>query len=89
MAEKSGVWILGILILSFVFVTLVVDIVGKGGVDLGSVGASLFGLKTPPEAADPEKCECEYSVDYQDFMCNSYCGDLSGAFCLGKADCLS
>ena len=88
MAEKSGVWILGILILSFVFVTLVVDIIGKGGIDIGKVGASFFGLKTSL-AADPEKCECVYSIDFQDFMCNTYCGDMSGAFCLGKADCLS
>ena len=89
MAEKSGIWIVGILVLSFVLVSLIANLLSTGGIDIGQIGASVFGLKTQLKTADPEKCECEYSVEFQDFMCNEYCGDMSGAFCLGKPDCLA
>ena|GEM_PF-2288936 len=84
---KAGAYLIATIALAFVAVSLIADIAGDLGMNVGELTAGVFG-KAPIKHADVEKCDCEYNPEFRDYMCNEHCGDMSGAFCANKADCL-
>ena len=79
MIAKPVALLIGVFILAFVAVSLVADLLLPGGFNVGQTIAGLYEKK---------ECECEYNAEYEDYMCNSYCGDMSNAFCSSTTYCL-
>lgn len=87
MAVNRGMLLLAVIVLSFISALLLADFATPGGSKIGESIASFFSFPSV-EHSDAEKCECEYSSALGDYICNTFCGDLSGTSCLEKADCI-
>ena len=87
MIAKTGAILFAIVVLSFIAALLVADLLTPGGFNFGESIASFFSFPKI-EQADVEKCDCEYSSELQEYICNPFCGDLSGTSCAEKADCM-
>ena len=87
MIAKPVALLIGVVVLAFVAVSLVADVLIPGGFNVGQTIAGLY-QKPYEQQLDVEKCECEYSSEYEDYVCNNYCGDFSETYCQSKADCL-
>ena len=87
MIAKSGALLLAIVVLCFIAALLIADLVTPGGFSFGESIASFFSFPTG-ERSNTEKCDCEYSSGLNEYLCNSFCGDLSGTTCQEKADCM-
>jgi hypothetical protein len=87
MIAKTGAILFAIVVLSFVAALLIANMVSPSGFSLGESIGSLFSLPKI-QHSDAEKCSCEYSNEFENYTCNSFCGDLSGAFCNDNADCM-
>jgi hypothetical protein len=72
MAER-GALIIAIFILLFVAVSLVADMLPSFGVNVGPITGGIAPTQTKPS----EKCKCQFNTDWQDFMCNKDCSDMS------------
>jgi len=86
MVSRSGAILIAIVILSFIVAFLVANLITPGGFNLGESLASFFSL--PKVQGSGAECDCEYSSRLQDYICNTFCGDLSGQSCAQKTDCL-
>jgi hypothetical protein len=85
MIAKTGALILGIIVLSFVMALLLLDLASEGGFTSGSSLASFFNFLSGKEKRE---CDCEYSTQLGEYICNPSCGELAGKSCKEKADCL-
>lgn len=86
MIAKTGAILIAIVALSFISALLAANIVAPGGFKFGESIASFFNF--PSVRHSEPNCDCEYSSILDDYMCNSFCGDLSGTSCEEKADCI-
>ena len=90
MIAKPAALLVGVVVLAFLAVSIVADLLMPGGFNVGQTIAGLYGQKpSSKQVADVDRCNCEYNSNYEDYMCNSYCGDMSNAFCSSTADCLA
>lgn len=85
MIARTGAIIVCIIVLSFIVALLLVDLTTKEGFTSGESLASFFNFLTSPNS---EKCECEYSSQLQEYICNPFCGNLAGKECKERTDCL-
>jgi hypothetical protein len=86
MIAKTGAIIVGIIILSFVAALLLIDLTSKEGFTSGSSLASFFNFLSGKE--EKKDCDCEYSSQLGEYICNPFCGELAGKSCKEKVDCL-
>jgi hypothetical protein len=92
MIAKPEALLVGTVVLAFIAVTLIADLLTPGGFNVGQTIGGLYSQKTSPSSRktlDLDRCTCEYRSEYEDYMCNSYCGDMSDVFCSSTADCLA
>jgi hypothetical protein len=82
---KPTALLIGIVVLAFVAVCIVADMLAPGGVNVGERVAGVYEETTQP---DLDKCLCEYSSVYEDYVCNDYCGPTAGYVCQSSSDCL-
>lgn len=87
MIARQGALIFAIVILSFIAALLIADLVTPGGFSFGESIASFLSFPSVKHA-DVEKCDCEYSSELKEYICNPFCGELSGTTYTEKADCM-
>ncbi|MEM5853912.1 MAG: hypothetical protein QW228_06085 [Candidatus Aenigmatarchaeota archaeon] len=80
---RTGAIVLAIMMLGFILVVLLADLLGQRGFG-GETLASFFNFFS----IEKDKCDCEYSSEYNSKICNPFCGDSAGALCLSRSDCL-
>jgi hypothetical protein len=85
MIAKTGALIVGIIVLSFIAALLIADLTSQEGFTSGRSLASFFNFLSGKE--EKTGCDCEYSSQLGEYICNPFCGELSGMPCKEKADC--
>jgi hypothetical protein len=85
MIARTGAIILGIIILSFIIALLLLDLTSEGGFTSGGSLASFFNFLSGKEKRE---CDCEYSSQLGEYICNPFCEELAGKSCREKVDCL-
>jgi len=86
MIAKTGAILFAIVVLSFIAALLIADLVTPGGFSFGESLASFFSF--PQVKHSEQGCDCEYSSKLGEYICNTFCGDLSGTSCKEKTDCI-
>jgi hypothetical protein len=86
MIAKSGAILVAIVILSFIIALLLMDMVSPYGFTRGSSLASFFNFLSGEE--EGANCDCEFSSQLGEYICNTFCGELAGKSCEERIDCL-
>lgn len=86
MIVRNGTVFIAIIVLCFMLILLMAGLIVSGGFKYGASIAGFFSFQDV-RRSEPN-CDCEYSTGLQDFICNSFCGDLSGTSCTQKSDCI-
>ncbi|MEM5869575.1 MAG: hypothetical protein QXR09_00170 [Candidatus Aenigmatarchaeota archaeon] len=86
MIARTGAILIGIIVLSFIAALLLVDLTSSGGFKQGESLASFFSFLSGNQ--EKSECDCEFSSQLQQHICNPFCGELAGKSCEEKADCV-
>lgn len=87
MIARTGAIIVGIIFLSFIAALLLVDLTSPKGFKQGESLSSFINFLSGRE--EKSECDCEFSSQLQEYICNPFCGKLSGKDCRDRSDCSS
>jgi len=86
MIARTGAIILGIIVLCFIAALLLIDLTSQERFNSGSSLASFFNFLSGNQ--EKSECDCEFSSQLGEYICNPFCGELAGKSCREKSDCL-
>ncbi|MEM5772826.1 MAG: hypothetical protein QXL86_01210 [Candidatus Aenigmatarchaeota archaeon] len=86
MIARTGAIIVGIIFLSFIAALLLVDLTSPKGFKQGESLSSFINFLSSSQ--EKLECDCEFSSQLQEYICNPFCGELSGRSCEKKSDCV-
>jgi len=86
MIARTGAIILGIIVLCFIAALLLVGFLSPTGFTSGESLASFFNFLSGNQ--EKSECDCEFSSQLGEYICNPFCGELAGKSCREKSDCL-